>query len=50
VLPRGTSVAVAVGVTSNIFELLRWFYIPFEDTDLRAASQGTAWRRLSRPG
>jgi S-DNA-T family DNA segregation ATPase FtsK/SpoIIIE len=26
---RGTS--VAVGVTSNIFELLRWFYIPFED-------------------
>jgi S-DNA-T family DNA segregation ATPase FtsK/SpoIIIE len=26
---RGTS--VAVGVTDNVFELLRWFYIPFED-------------------
>jgi S-DNA-T family DNA segregation ATPase FtsK/SpoIIIE len=26
---RGTS--VAVGVTDNVFELLRWFYVPFED-------------------
>jgi len=26
---RGT--CVAVGVTDNVFELLRWFYIPFED-------------------
>jgi S-DNA-T family DNA segregation ATPase FtsK/SpoIIIE len=26
---RGTS--VAVGVTDNVFELVRWFYIPFED-------------------
>lgn len=26
---RGTS--VAVGITDNVFELLRWFYIPFED-------------------
>jgi S-DNA-T family DNA segregation ATPase FtsK/SpoIIIE len=22
---------VAVGVTDNVFELLRWFYVPFED-------------------
>jgi S-DNA-T family DNA segregation ATPase FtsK/SpoIIIE len=30
---RGTS--VAVGVTDNVFELLRWFYVPFEDgTDM----------------
>ena len=26
---RGTS--VAVGVTDNVFELVRWFYVPFED-------------------
>src|SRR5262249_49200990 len=26
---RGTS--VAVGVTDNVFELLRWFYVPYED-------------------
>ena len=26
---RGT--AVAVGITDNVFELLRWFYVPFED-------------------